>query len=128
MRRLIETDPSNQRIYKLRLAGLAWDRKDDEACLQLAQSGFDPDLKSGGPINFELDPRAPPRMLAQMIDIFLRRGDAGEAWNLCQQARTRGYVGTPGASNDPILEMTYRKVEALIQQAVARANPGRATP
>ena len=128
LQRLIETDPLNQRIYKLRLAGLAWDRKDDEACLRLARSGFDPDLKSGGPINFDLDPRAPPRVLAQMIDIFLRRGDAGKAWNLCQQARTRGYIGAARANNDPVLEMTYRKVEALIQQAAAQASPGRAAP
>ena len=128
LQRLIETDPPNQRIYKLRLAGLAWDRKDDEACLQLAQSGFDPDLKSGGPINFDLDPRAPTRILARMIDIFLRRGNAGEAWKLCQQARTWGYIGTARANSDPLLEMTYRKVEALNQQAAAQANPGRAAP
>ncbi|PYS43957.1 MAG: hypothetical protein DMG13_34625, partial [Acidobacteria bacterium] len=128
LRRLIETDPSNQRIYKLRLAGLAWDRQDDDACLRLAQSGFDPDVKSAGPINFNLDPRAPPRILARMIDIFLRRGDVGKAWNLCRQARTLGFVGSPRASNDPILEMTYRKSEAIINQAAARTNPGRATP
>ena len=67
-------------------------------------------------------------MLAQMIDIFLRRGDAGEAWNLCQQARTRGYIGSARANNDPVLEMTCRKVEALIQRADAQANPGRAAP
>ena len=113
LQRLIETDPPNQRIYKLRLAGLAWDRQDDDTCLRLAQIGFDPDVKSGGPIDFSLDPRAPPRTLARMIDIFLRRGDAGKAWNLCQQARTLGYVGTPRASNDPIFEMTCRKVENL---------------
>jgi len=128
LQRLIETDPPNQRIYKLRLAGLAWNRQDDDACLRLAQSGFDPDVKSGGPINFNLDPRAPPRILARMIDIFLRRGDVGKAWNLCQQARTLGFVGSPRASNDPILEMTYRKSEAIINQAAARTNPGRATP
>ena len=128
LQRLIETDPGNQRIYKLRLAGLAWDRQDDDACLRLAQSGFDPDVKSGGPIDFSLDPRAAPRTLARMIDIFLRRGDAGKAWKLCQQARNKGYIGTTLASNDPILEMTYRKVEALIRQAAAQANPGRAAP
>jgi hypothetical protein len=128
LQRLIETDPANRRIYKLRLAGLAWDRKDDEACLRLAQGGFDPDVKSGGPFNFDLDPRAPTRILARMIDIFLRRGNVGEAWRLCQQARAWGYIGTARANNDPLLEMTYRKVEALIQQAAARDNPGRAAP
>jgi hypothetical protein len=128
LQRLIETDPLNQRVYKLRLAGLAWDHQDDDTCLRLALSGFDADVKSGGPINFNLDPRAPPRILALMIDIYLRRGDAGKAWNLCQQAKNRGFIGAPGAGNDPILEMTYRKVEALIQQATAQANPGSAAP
>ena len=128
LQRLIETDPPNQRIYKFRLAGLAWDRQDDDTCLWLAQNGFDPDEKSGGPTNFNLDPRAPPRMLARMIDIFLRRRETGKAWNLCQQARTLGYVGTRRASNDSIFEMTYRKVEALIHQTSARSNPGRTTP
>jgi predicted membrane-bound spermidine synthase len=128
LQRLIETDPAHQRIYKLRLAGLAWDRKDDEACLRLAQSGFDPDLKSGGPLKFDLDPRAPMRILARMIDIFLRRGNAGEAWRLCQQARAWGYVGTARDDNDPLLEMTYRKVEALIQRVAVQPNPGRAAP
>jgi predicted membrane-bound spermidine synthase len=126
LQRLIETDKPNQRIYKLRLAGLAWDRKDDEACLRMAQSGFDRDLKSGGPINFDLDPQAPTRILARMMDIYLRRGNVGEAWKLCQQARSWGYIGTAGPSSDPLLEMTYRKVEA--QQAVAQANPRRTAP
>jgi hypothetical protein len=63
-----------------------------------------------------------------MIDIFLRRGETGKAWNLCQQARSKGYIGTALASNDPILEMIYRKVEALINKAAAQANPGRAAP
>jgi predicted membrane-bound spermidine synthase len=128
LHRLIETDPPNQRIYKLRLAGLAWDRQDDDACLRLAQSGFDPDVKSSGPINLNLDPRAAPRTVMRMIDIYLRRGDAGKAWNLCQQARTLGFIGAPGPSNDPILEMTYRKVEAIITRTAAEANPGRAVP
>jgi len=128
LQRLIETDPPNQRIYKLRLAGLAWDRQDDETCLRLAHSGFDPDVKAGGPLNFSLDPKAPPRILARIIDIYLRRGDAGTAWSLCQQARAGGFVATPAASNDPVLEMTFRKVEALIQEVAAQTNPGRAAP
>ena len=128
LHRLIETDSSNQRIYKLRLAGLAWDRQEDDTCLRLAQSGFDPDVKSGGPIDLNLDPRAAPRTVMRMIDIYLRRGHVGRAWNLCQQARTLGYIGVPGPSNDPILEMTYRKVEALINKTAAQADPGRAAP
>jgi len=117
LNRLLETDPNNQRIHKLRLAELAWDRGDDDGFLQFAQSGFNPDLKSGGRINFDIDPRLPPRVLARMIEIFLRREDPVEAWNLCQQAKAKQYIGVAGGSRDPILEMTYRKVETMINQA-----------
>ena len=42
--RLIETDKSNQRVHKLRLAEIAWDRGDDAACLRLGQSAFNPNV------------------------------------------------------------------------------------
>src|SRR5262249_2254795 len=57
LRRLIEVDPLNWRIYQLRLAELAWDRSDDPACFQLAKTALEPESGGGGRINFALEPR-----------------------------------------------------------------------
>jgi spermidine synthase len=116
LKRLIEADKKNQRIHKLRLAELAWDRGDDAACLQLGQSAFDPDTTAGGTINFELDPKAPARVLTLMVESLWRAGKANEAWELCQDAKKNGYAGKKTKHRDPLLEMTCRKVEVAMAQ------------
>lgn len=117
LERLIETDKENQRVHKLRLAELAWDRGDDAACLRLGQSAFDPNPATGGPIKFALDTGAAPRVLGRMVESFWRSGQAREAWELCQQAKANGYVGNKGKPGDPLLELNYRKVEKFITDA-----------
>jgi len=118
---LIEADKKNQRVHKLRLAELAWDRGDDAACLQLGQSAFDPDTTAGGEINFELDPKAPARVLTLMVESLWRAGKANEAWELCQDAKKNGYAGKKTKHRDPLLEMTCRKVEVAMAQLTSRA-------
>ena len=121
LQRLLETDPANQRVHRLHLAELAWDRQDDLACFQFARQALDPDTAAFGPIRFDLDPTAPHRVMARMIDTLWRAGQTAEAWELCRQAIDRGYVGPPSAARDPWLELVCRKVEAHVTQSSAPA-------
>lgn len=117
LERLIETNPANQRVYRLHLSELAWDRGDDRRFLEYAQAAFDPDIDKGGRINFSNDPRAPRVALARMIDGFWRAGRLSEAWNLCQEAKKNNYTG-----RDTILDMVIRKVESYSSQSAAVAS------
>ena len=109
--------------HRLQLAELAWDRGDDTTCLKLGQSAFDPDTSIAGPINFDRDPHAPRWVIALMVDSLLRAGQLGAAWELCQDAKKNGYVGNEGRFTEPLLEMTYRKVEAFGNLAPLKAKP-----
>jgi predicted membrane-bound spermidine synthase len=117
LERLIEADSANQRIYRLHLAELAWDRGDDDACFRLGQLATNPDVAVGGPVNFELDPAAPSRIVTRMMETLWRSRRIPEAWHLCQEARRQGLSGGKTGNSDPMLEMTCRKVEAFAVQA-----------
>jgi hypothetical protein len=121
LRRLIEVDAENQRIYQLYLAELAWDRKDDDAFFRLAQAAFSPEPKMAGKSKFNLDRAVPKRVLARMIETFWRSGKPAEAWDLCQQVRSQGYLDPRDVPRDLLLELTYRKVETLV--TAARSQP-----
>jgi len=130
LERLIATDPKNQRTYRLFLAELAFDRGDDANCTLFTRAALDPDTKQGGPLNFELDPKAPRQALARLMEVFFRLGRTQEAWELCQQAVKQGYITMAGNSSDPLLSMTFRKVLAASGQGQrqpkqpAKAGPG----
>lgn len=113
LEQLIDTDPHHQRVYKLHLAEIAWDRGDDRRCSELGQNALAPD-EQGGPVDFSRDPSAPHAVLFRMIESLWRSGRGPEAWALCQQAKAGGYLDT--ASNlFPRLEVTYRRIEAAVQ-------------
>ncbi|HOW63957.1 MAG TPA: fused MFS/spermidine synthase [Candidatus Paceibacterota bacterium] len=115
LQRLIEVDPLNQRVYRLHLAGLAWDRRDDAACFRFAREGLSPDTNAYGVANFELDRIAPKRIQARLIEAFWQAGKPREAWAVCQEALHQGYLDPTSDARDPLLDLTYRKVEAFIQ-------------
>jgi len=102
----------------LRSAEWAWDRCDNAACFRLGQSAFDPN-PAGGPITFNLDPKAPAYVIARMIETLWRAGKLSEAWDLCEQAKRNGYLGRTSPTSDPMLELNYRKVAAQIKMASA---------
>jgi hypothetical protein len=116
LNRLVEADMKNRRVHLLRQVELAWDRGDDETCLKLGQTAFDPDTTKVGPINWELDPKAPARGLTRMIESLWRSGRIADAWGLCREAERNGYLGEKAKVRDPILEMTYRKVKKAVEQ------------
>ena len=117
LERLIEADPANRRVYRLHLAELAWDRGDDDACVRLGELATDPDVTIAGPVNFDLDPAGPARVVTRMIESLWRSRKIPEAWHMCQEARRQGLIGGMSESGDPLLEMTCRKVEAFAAQA-----------
>jgi hypothetical protein len=122
LERLIETDPAYQRLYRLHLAELAWDRGDDARCLELGESAFDPDIARAGPIDFSRDPQAPLAVLYRMIESFWRTGRVPQAWQLAEQARAGGHLAR---AHDlfPLLEVTYRKVQTFVATQEVPGSP-----
>jgi spermidine synthase len=124
LERLIETDPQHQRVYRMHLAEMAWDRGDDGLCLQLGERAFDPDVTKAGPVDFSRDRQAPLAVLYRMIESLWRAGQIEQAWHLAEQARIGGHLA--GADTVfPLLHVTYRKVQAsfMAQLEETRQNP-----
>ncbi|MBM3823355.1 MAG: hypothetical protein FJ404_10790 [Verrucomicrobia bacterium] len=117
LEKLIRLDPANQRVYRLYLAEIAWDRSDDAACLQWAADAFNPDESKFGLIQFKLDPKAPPRVLQRAIESLLQLGRFDDAISMCRQALQQGYVGERVVNRDLWLEATIRKVDFRLQEA-----------
>jgi spermidine synthase len=113
LERLVEVDPLNARIHRLHLAELAWDEGDDPTCFQLALAGLNPDVTVAGEIRFDLDPSAPTRMLARMIDTLWRSGKSAEALEMARQTVANGYAARSDGQGDAILEMVIRKVQTM---------------
>lgn len=112
LERLIQTNPSNRRVYTLHQAELAWDRGEDGVCFRLAESALDPDVARGGQGTFSIDPQAPRVVLARLAETLWRSGRLKEAWRLCQDAKTNHYAG-----RHPVLDLTCRKIEAYATTA-----------
>lgn len=110
LQRLIAVDPSRQRLYRLHLAELAWDRGDDERCFELAERALDTD-PAQGPVDFSADPQAPRAVLYRMAESLWRAGRVRDAGILCRQVRASGYLDdSPRVF--PILQVTCRRIEA----------------
>lgn len=106
--RLIEWDLPFQRVYRMHLAELAWDRGDDSRFLELAGLAFSPDVNLG-PANYEFDDLAPYRTLGLMIETYWRQGNVPEAWRVCQQAIAGKYLGEDALRRLSVLDLAFRK-------------------
>jgi hypothetical protein len=107
LERLLQTDPANQRVYKCHQGEVAWDQGDDAKCASLTDSALSPDRRTGGPVNFAIDPGAPQIVILRKIEILWRGGKLADAWTLCQDAKREGFIGS-----NPMLDLVFRKVEA----------------
>jgi predicted membrane-bound spermidine synthase len=114
LERLLQVNPSNQRVYRCHLAEIAWDKGDDATCMELANKAFDPSTATSGPANFSIDPKAPQAVLLRRLDLLCRAGKLDEAWTLCQSATRQGLVMT-----DPALELIVRKLGTYVAEAAA---------
>jgi hypothetical protein len=126
LKRLIETDPDNQRTYQAWLAELAWDREEDDVCLGWGEKAFAPDLDRG-PARFKLDPDTPLRTAARLADVYLRRGDAPRAAAFCQGISQSGYLTPQTRPNALLFEFTQRRAFAALGRLTASPAPAAPT-
>ena len=110
LEQLILLDSSFQRVYRMHMAELAWDRVDDEHFLELAERSFDPDAKRGT-VNYDFDELAPYRTLALWIETYWRRGNIIEAWKVCRQAGAGNYLEENAVRQLPALNLAFRKTQ-----------------
>ncbi len=118
--RLIEVDPTFQRVYRMHLAEMAWDRGDEARFFELAGQAFDPQFELGPP-NYEFDVLAPYRTLALMIETHWRQGNIPDAWAVCQQAIAGKYLGEDALRSLPALELAFRKTAHSLYELQAAA-------
>jgi hypothetical protein len=108
LQRLIEVDPGRQRLYKLNLAELAWDRGDDPLCFAFGQAA----LGSTAPVDANLAgplATATDAVIYRMADSCTRAGKRAEAWNLLQTPQVQEVLKDPG-SHSPLLELISRRL------------------
>lgn len=118
--RLNQVDPEHQRVYQAWMAELAWDREDDEQCIEWSQLAFGTDLERG-PARFRLDPGAPLRAAAAAADAWLRLGEVAKAMAFCQGVVQGGYLSEPNRPGALRFEFTQRRVFAAVAQKAAAA-------
>jgi hypothetical protein len=117
LKRLLETNPANQRVYKCHLAEIASDLGDDAACLDLASSALDPNIDTGGPASFSMDPKAPEIVLLRTMDVLSRNLKTREAISLYQNATRQGLVAT-----EPALQVLASKLERSLMKEESHLN------
>lgn len=88
LEQLILLFSSFQRVYRMHMAELAWNRVDDERFLELAEQTFDPAAERG-PANYDFDELAPYRTLALWIETYWQRENILEAWKGVSTSRRR---------------------------------------
>ena len=121
LERLIELDPNHQRVYQAYLAELAWDRGDDDRCLEFGRRAILGDMPRGS-ARFKLDTFAPLRTVALVADVLQRRGQDEAAAALCDQA-ARGYLTDAVRENALFFEVAQRRAEAGFARAAAAPRP-----
>jgi spermidine synthase len=119
VKHLISVDPPNQRLYKLYLSEIAWDKHDDERCAELALEAYDPASSLGGTNSFELDPKTPAQVMVCLIEAKLRAGKFDEAATICASAEISGYTGPQAKHGFPKLDMMLRKAKRAIDRQSA---------
>jgi spermidine synthase len=107
LRKLIASDPANQRVYKLYLAELAWDHGDDGLCLALGFDALSPTAGAAKAADFKIDRAAPIPVLTRMIESLWRARRFNDARELCRHALTGGYP-----EKDAVIAAQCRKVLA----------------
>lgn len=107
---LVKEDPVHQRIYRMNLAELAWDRGDEDALLRWSTEAFDTDTEMYGPVDYTADPMAPYRTLSLLGQYWWSRGELDKAREICIQALQSQYIGPEAIFHDPMLDLVVRKI------------------
>lgn len=122
LRSAIQYDSENQRVHRLHLAELMWNRGKDEEFVNLITAALDPDLAKG-PTN-QPSFWAPARIaLARVIDLYTRTGDLRHAMTWAQVAVEQGYLDEEGTEQNPRLSILTRRVYSEIKRLQERGAP-----
>jgi predicted membrane-bound spermidine synthase len=117
---LIPLDPARQRIHRMRLAEVSWDRGNDARALTLFEEALDPDEKRFGPLDFSEDPGCPAHMMGRWIDADLRKGDLKSALEKVLRFGRMGYIHPERLGGDDTLQMLARRVMVTAQASLQR--------
>jgi hypothetical protein len=127
LQQLIQADPAHRPLFQIYLAELAWDRGDDDACLELGRLALagDPDAL---PAKFELDAEAPLQIVASMAQSLAGRGQLLDAVALCDQAVNAGLLNATTRAKALRFDVTQRRLLAALSGDPAAAWPGFGAP
>jgi spermidine synthase len=107
LRRVESVDMQRRSTCQLIRAELAWDRGDDDACLEIAKPVLD-QLVAENTLNAP-DPGIAAHVLARIIDSLVRRRQFAEAWPWCLLADRSGLLDSLTSTRYPALALAYRK-------------------
>lgn len=117
LRALADLDPQNQRVYRMRLAEVLWDRGYDDRARAMFDAALDPDESRFGPVQFEMDASVVPAVMGRLIDTELRAGNLPKAYQMVRQFEAQGYLKPEQAGGDEHLHVLARRVIATAQSA-----------
>jgi hypothetical protein len=117
---LIELDPALQRVHRMRLAEVSWDRGNDARARTLFEEALHPDESRFGTLDFSGDPGCPPGMMARLIDADLRVGDLKSALDKVLRFGRMGYIHPDRMGGEDGLQMLARRVIVSTQASLQR--------
>lgn len=117
---LANLDPQRQRVHRMRLAEVSWDRGNDARARKLFEEALDPDEARFGPFDLSLDPGCPEGMMARLIDADLRSGDLKGALEKVLRFGRLGYIHPERMSGEDSLQMLARRVIVASQASIQR--------
>lgn len=103
LEQLASADPSNRWRYLFDLAEIAWDRGDDNTCLELGFQALDAMVP--GSLAPNSKPVSAATVVARMAEVLIRANKPAEAARTCERATQLGL-------SSPLLEMMARRTGA----------------
>jgi spermidine synthase len=118
LEQLITADPANQRVHRLRLAEVLWDRGDEAKAREIFGEASNPDESKFGPVNFQMDTTVFRAVAGRLIDSDLRVGNLQRAAKLTQDLAAQGYLNPNSPARDDRLLMLTQRVQATLATAL----------
>ena len=112
---LVRLDADNQRVHRLRLAEVLWDRGQDDRARRLFTEALDPKESVFGPLDFRKDPGVVPHMVARLLDAELRAKRLDKAMEFVGIGRRLEALMPEFRVVDPYLAMLIRRTEVTVE-------------
>jgi predicted membrane-bound spermidine synthase len=120
---LIGLDPENQRVHRLRLADVLWDRGQDARARRLFDEALSPEENRYGLPQFTKDPGVLRSMAARLLDAELRSGSLAGSVELVTRFTQQGFLRVDEPGGDDYLNMLARRVMMTAQSLQTPALP-----